>query len=167
MPGGLLGFLAILVFTVFCIISLIIITNTVISNPLKMIDGHTMKLAQGDVPAENLVSHGLPEIRNVEENLGKLTRAIQEKVDFATSLNEGILDTPFTQAGDNDVLGRQLVRFQQKIRETAEIQAKTDAETMRRRYINEGLANFAAILRTSSDSISQLGDAFIKNLSNT
>jgi len=158
------GFLAILLLTVLCIILLIVITNTFISKPLVNIAGHTLRLAGGVIPPEPLVSHSLPEIRQVETNLGILTKALQEKVDFTGSLNEGILDKTLTLAGENDALGNQLAHFQQKIRETASLQAKNDEEAMRRRYINEGLANFSAILRTSSDNITRLGDDFIREL---
>lgn len=158
------GFLAVLLFTVFCIVLLIVITNAFISKPLVNIAGHTLRLAGGVIPADPLVSQSLPEIRQVETNLGILTKALQEKVDFTGSLNEGMLDKTLTLAGENDALGNQLARFQQKIRETASLQAKNDEEAMRRRYINEGLANFSAILRTSSDNITRLGDDFIREL---
>jgi len=158
------GFLAVLLLTVFCIMLLIVITNAFISKPLLNIAGHTLRLAGGEIPPDPVVSQSLPEIRQVETNLGKLTKALQEKVDFTGSLNDGILDTTLTPAGENDALGNQLARFRQKIRETAAMQAKNDEEAMKRRYINEGLANFSAILRTSSDNITRLGDDFIREL---
>ncbi len=44
------------------------------------------------------------------------------------------------------------------------MQKKNEEENAKRRYINEGLAKFAEILRTQSNDIHLLGDAFIREI---
>ncbi len=80
--------------------------------------------------------------------MNELVKELQKKTDFTRSLNENNLDIQLTPAGPRDELGRELNALQQKMTDTANVQKSNEEENARRRYINEGLARFAEILRT-------------------
>jgi PAS domain S-box-containing protein len=144
--------------------TLIIITTQGITRPLTSAITFLHRLVAGEVPSQPLTVEGIVEISQIGTSLNDLVKELQIKTDFARSLNENNLDVRFVFSGPNDILGRELHTLQQKMKDTAELQGKNDDENAKRRYINEGLAQFAEILRTRSNDIHLLGDAFIREI---
>jgi PAS domain-containing protein len=153
----------IFLFTAFCIVLLVFITHHGITNPLRRTALAMEKLAAGDL-SDSSFAQGLPEIQRIDTALVHAINGLKEKAGFARTLNEGNLLSEMNLLGEHDLLGRELSQLQQKIRETADLQKRNDEATMKRRYINEGLAKFADILRTRSNDINLLGDSFIREI---
>ncbi len=147
-----------------CIYFVLGIVGRQVFLPLKRLGGFAQKLAQGELPEEKVMPGKVPEMIVLQENLGKHVLGLHDKVDFTRSMNEKRNDARLTLAGENDVLGKELLVLQQQILETAELQLKNEEENLRRRYINEGLAKFGDILRSKSNDIHALGDAFIREI---
>ena len=158
-----LRYTTIFLFTAFCIVLLVFITRQGITNPLRLTALAMEKLASGDL-SDNTFAQGLPEIIKIDAALVRTITGMKEKAEFARTLNEGNLSSVMNLLGEHDILGRELSQLQHKIRETAELQKRNDEATMKRRYVNEGLAKFADILRTRSNDISLLGDSFIREI---
>ncbi len=146
------------------IIVLILITNSTITGPLSKTSAYLRQIATGELPAQTLAEEGLPEIRQVDHVLNELVTELKKKTDFARSLNENNLDIQLSPSGPRDELASELNALQQKMTDTADLQKKNEEENAKRRYINEGLAKFAEILRTQSNDIHLLGDAFIRDI---
>lgn len=159
----LFRYLTLVSFTVVCIIGLVLITSLGITNPLKRTAQAMEKLAAGDL-SENTFDNGLPEIRRIDNAITEAITGLNQKAAFARSLNEDNLALEMNLLGEHDLLGRELSQLQQKMSKTEELQKRNDESNMKRRYINEGLAKFADILRTNSNDINLLGDSFIREI---
>jgi PAS domain-containing protein len=152
------------IFTIACIVLLILITTFGITRPLKSAAGFVEKLASGNLPEDGFVPEGLPEIKEIDHNLIKMVRGLKEKVDLARSLNRNDLNFRLNLCGPQDVLGLELNSLQKQMIDAADLQKKNELENTQRRYINEGLAKFGEILRTRSNDIHGLGDVFIREI---
>jgi PAS domain S-box-containing protein len=161
---SIIRFLVISIFTLACIILLILITTHGITHPLKSATKYLEILSSGDLPQEPLVPEGLPEIRKIDDGLIKMVQGIQEKVELTRSLNQNDLNFRLTLSGPRDVLGLELNQLQKQMLDAAALQKKNDEENTQRRYINEGLARFSEILRARSNDIHALGDVFIREI---
>jgi PAS domain S-box-containing protein len=157
-------YVVIALITICGIIVLILVTNSTITRPLSKTAAYLGQIAAGELPQKAADEDGLIEIQQVDHAMNELVKELKKKTDFAISLNENNLDIQLTPAGPHDELGRELNALQQKMTDTANVQKNNEEENARRRYINEGLARFAEILRTRSNDIHSLGDAFIRDI---
>jgi len=151
-------------FTICGIILLILVTNNTITSPLSKTATYLSQVVTGELPELAVVEEGLPEICQIDHAVNELVKELKKKTDFTRSLNENNLDIQLNPSGPHDDLARELNLLQQKMMDTASMQKKNDEENAKRRYINEGLARFAEILRTQSNDIHLLGDAFIREI---
>lgn len=157
-------YIILVLITICGIIVLIMITNRTIIRPLSKSAAYLSQVVIGELPAQTVVEGGLPEIQQVNHAMNGLVTELKKKTDFTRSLNENNLDIQLSPSGPNDELARELNELQQKMTDTADVQKKNEDENAKRRYINEGLAKFAEILRTQSNDIHLLGDAFIRDI---
>jgi PAS domain-containing protein len=135
-----------------------------IVDPLKQLASFCRKLTIGEFPDETIAVGNLPDMHIIKESLEKHVSSLREKLAFANTINQDMINTRLTLSGEHDLLGIELIKLQQKILVTAEKQTKNDEENMTRRYINEGLAKFGNILRSTNDDFNALGDAFIREI---
>lgn len=133
-------------------------------DPLKKLAAYASRLSLGELPEEKLIMGNHVDMKVAVESLYKHVQSIKEKVSFTKALNEDKLDHSLTLAGENDLLGSELLQLQKKILENNQKQARNEEENAIRRYMNEGVAKFADILRTTSNDIQLLGDTFIKEM---
>ncbi len=157
-------YVIIVLITICGIIFLIVITNRVITTPLSTTAAYLGDIAAGKLPAQPLSEEGLPEIKQVDHAVNELLIELKKKTDFTRSLNENNLGIQLIASGPHDELAGELNSLQKKMTDTADVQRMNDVENAKRRYINEGLAKFAEILRTQSNDIHLLGDAFIREI---
>jgi methyl-accepting chemotaxis protein len=161
---SIVKYLVLAAFVTFAIFLAIMIVRAMITAPLEGIMASVQKLAAGDLSDAEIKPGRLPELIAIKEFLLQAIRGFQEKLSFTRSINQGSLDISLADLGKADDLGRELVGLQQKLVEDAKEQTKNNEENLRRRYINEGLAKFADILRGKSNDIELLGDSFIREM---
>jgi hypothetical protein len=89
----------------------------------------------------------------VAESLQQHVESLKGKFNFTKSLNEDQLDQSLLISGEKDSLGTELIGLQKKILENNQKQVRNEEDNMIRRYMNEGLAKFADILRTKNSEI--------------
>jgi PAS domain S-box-containing protein len=147
-----------------CIFLYIRFSGKVFFDPLKVVSARAHQMAQGELPDVKIMAGRLPDMITLQESLEKLVAGLRDKVAFTRSLNDKKMDTRLALLGDNDLLGLELADLQQKIIDAEAQQLKNEEENLRRRYINEGLAKFAEILRAKSNDLNALGDAFIREM---
>jgi PAS domain-containing protein len=133
-------------------------------DPLRKIAFFTQKLSAGEFPDHDFAVGNLADMLIVKEGLKKHVSHLVDKFNFTRALNEDRLDEKLTLSGENDLLGRELTGLQQKIAESKRTQEKNEQDNLVRRYMNEGLAKFADLLRSKNNDINSLGDAFIREI---
>lgn len=140
------------------------ITRFSIIDPLRQIASFTRKMASGELPDEAMNLGNMPFITEIQDNLRKHIGNLQVKSAFIQAINHDDLNAQLAVAGDQDLLGAELLLLQKKIAETAEKQSLNEEENQKRRYMNEGLAKFSEILRSKSNDVAGLGDTFIREI---
>ncbi|MBN1144445.1 MAG: GAF domain-containing protein [Bacteroidales bacterium] len=135
-----------------------------IVDPLKQLAGFAQKIARGEFPDDAVSCGNLSDMQDIKNSLDEHVVSLRNKYAFTSAMNQDILDTTLDLQGENDDLGHELIRLQKKISDTAEKQARNEEDNLKRRYMNEGLARFAEILRTKSNDLNLLGDNFIREI---
>ncbi len=133
-------------------------------DPLKKLAVFASRLSEGELPEDNLQAGSHADMKTTAVSLKKHVESLSEKLKFTRALNNDIFNEKLVLTGQKDELGGELVKLQQKIIENNDRRARNEADNMIRRYMNEGIAKFADLLRTSSSDITMLGDAFIREI---
>ena len=154
----------ILMLIVAFVLTLVVMSNRSVFNPLSQLALITENLSKGHLPEDLQFSSELNAMKSIKQHITKIVKMLREKVAFTKALNEGKNNINIQDSGENDILARELIILKEKLTETAEIQIKNETENQIRRYSNEGLAKFSEILRTSSNDIQALGDVIIKEI---
>ena len=136
----------------------------IIYQPLSKILDHTSIMKSGKNPEEPLKINTEDEFNLISEHLNSVVSMLNEKTTFVKALNQGNLEAKLTLSDEEDLLGKELLDIQINTQRAAAERQKHDEETAKRRYINEGLAKFSEITHARYDQISNLTDAFIKEL---
>ncbi len=160
--SGLTGYVLIFVLFLFGLFWLLKISHKIIITPLEKTMHYVDEVSRGLLPDKSLEVNTDNEFNTIAGKLNRLVNNLKDKFSFIKALNESNFDISLNQIDEQDILGNELVEIRKKIVQTSEEQAKNNEDNMRRRYINEGLAKFAEILRTSNN-IQALGDNFIQN----
>ncbi|MFO7369486.1 MAG: GAF domain-containing protein [Bacteroidales bacterium] len=135
-----------------------------IVDPLQQLAGFAKKIARGEFPDDAVSCGNLPDMHDIKDSLDKHVVSLRSKHAFTSAMNQDILDVTLDLPDENDELGQELIRLQKKISENVEKQARNEEDNLKRRYMNEGLARFAEILRTKSNDLTILGDNFIREI---
>jgi PAS domain S-box-containing protein len=133
-------------------------------DPLRQILGFTRKMANGEFPEQSIAVGKLIDMQYIKEALDKHIASLKDKFAFIQALNKDDFNAKLVISGETDLISKELVHLQQKIIEANEKQAKNEKDNLVRRYMNEGLARFADILRSKNNDMQTLGDAFIREL---
>ncbi|MBN2482314.1 MAG: GAF domain-containing protein [Bacteroidales bacterium] len=159
----LTGYLLVLIIFSACVVWLMNASVKLIVQPLSKAIAFSDQISRGILPEKELELKTGSELGILAGKLNQVVSKMKDKLYFIKALNEKKFDVSLTHIDDQDKLGNELLSVQKKMVETTEEQAKNNAENMRRRYINEGLARFAEILRMNNNDIHTLGDNFIQN----
>ncbi|MEE4197758.1 MAG: GAF domain-containing protein [Bacteroidales bacterium] len=145
-------------------LAIYIITKN-ISDPIQKITGLLKKLALGktNIKMDLEVKSG-DEIEEMADSLKRSLVSLNEKTAFANHIGQGDLDYDFKLSSEEDELGQALVNMRNSLLKAREEEKKRKAEDQKRRWVNEGLAKFADILRSNNDNLKTLGHDIIKNL---
>jgi methyl-accepting chemotaxis protein len=153
------------------IIGLILLTAVVwliannISQPVEKITQTLKKLAQGKIDASLKTEIDTnDEINEMTKALNTSIDELNKKADFASNIGQGNLNYDFESLGEEDHLGKSLIEMRDSLKKAREEEEKRKIEDEKRRWINEGLAKFADILRQSNDDLEKLSYAIITNL---
>ncbi|MEA2107611.1 MAG: GAF domain-containing protein [Bacteroidota bacterium] len=145
-------------------LAIYIITKN-ISDPIQKITGFLKKLAQGQTNIKmNLNVNSGDEIEEIANSLQTSIKSLNEKTEFANHIGKGDLDYDFKLSSDDDELGKALVNMRNSLLKAREEEKNRKIEDQKRRWVNEGLAKFADILRSNNDNLKILGHDIIKNL---
>ncbi|QQS51449.1 MAG: GAF domain-containing protein [Bacteroidota bacterium] len=104
------------------------------------------------------------ELGNTMEVFNKLNDRIKTAGEFAVSLGENKLETPFASDSDNDSLALALNTLREKlITNKSELEQRI-REDAKHNWMNQGIAKFNDLLRQSNNDINNLAYIVIENL---
>jgi len=136
-----------------------------ISNPIEKVTNRLGELSKGRID-ENMklqLSTG-DELEEMANALNTSIDELNKKNEFAQNLGTGKLDYQFQASGKEDELGHSLLEMRESLQKAREEEEKRKIEDEKRRWVNEGLAKFADILRQNNENLEQLSYEIIRNL---
>lgn len=157
---SLVAALIVSVVYVFIILQLLVKIRT----PLSQIVNFIHDLTKGKLTNQQLSADVSYEFFSINEDLNKLNAAWKEKKTFVDDLLKQKFKADITLQGKGDAFGKTLLALKENMRKAREEQLKHAKENELRRYHNEGVAKFASVLRMSSDDLTKLSDAFIREI---
>jgi HAMP domain-containing protein/GAF domain-containing protein len=123
-------------------------------------------LSQGNIAVEIK-----PELLKRDDELGKLANAMNTLVKglngaavFAKEIGKGNLKAKFQLLGKKDLLGKSLVKMQQRLQKAKKEELALQEEDRNNRFITEGLATFGEVLRSDNQDIKQFSYAIMMKL---
>ncbi|HKL09167.1 MAG TPA: GAF domain-containing protein [Bacteroidales bacterium] len=156
----IVGFIGILLLS----LAIYVITKN-ISDPIQKITELLKKLALGQTNLKmDLSVNSGDEIEEMADSLQRSVESLNEKTEFANQIGKGDLDQEFKLSSDEDELGKALVNMRNSLLKAREDEKRRKEDDQKRRWVNEGLAKFADILRSNNDDLDNLGHDIIKNM---
>ncbi|KPK88202.1 MAG: hypothetical protein AMS27_00145 [Bacteroides sp. SM23_62_1] len=155
-------------FIVILLSASILITYTIflsisIKDPLRRLNSFIKALVLGRLPGE-ISDEGNDEIYEINMMLGNFTGNLKEKARFAGEIGRKQEDVTLPLLSEEDILGNALIEMGKYLQAARNEDQKHQAESEKRRWINEGLAKIEEILRIHSNDLNILADKVIQNL---
>ncbi len=135
-----------------------------IRTPLSTISNVIHDLTKGKLTTHKLSSEVSFEFTGIYEDLNNLNLSWKEKKTFVDDLLKQKFKADITLQGKHDTFGKTLLALKENMRKAKEEQLQHAQENEMRRYHNEGVAKFAAVLRTDTADLTKLADAFIREI---
>ncbi|MBI9054864.1 MAG: GAF domain-containing protein [Bacteroidales bacterium] len=156
----LVGIIGILLMAV-----VIAIIGKSITNPLTKITSLLKHLANGHIDEKMRIKiESGDEIEEMADALNSSIEGLNNKVDFANNIGKGDLDHEFELLSTEDVLGQSLLEMRDSLIKADKENNLRKQEDEKRRWLNEGLAQFADILRQNNDNLENLATEIIMSL---
>lgn len=150
---------------IFLLSLVIYIITKNISDPIQRITEFLKELAIGKTNSKfDLDVKSGDEIEEMTKALKTSIAGLNLKTDFANNIGSGNLDYEFNLLSDDDQLGQALVNMRDSLKKAKKDEQERQIEDQKRRWINEGLAKFADILRQNNNNLKKLSNEIIKNL---
>lgn len=154
------GLIGLLVLT-----TLIYLASKVVVDPILSITGILKRVSKGHISQDmKLAINSTDEIGEMAEALNISLDGLKRKVDFATSIEKGNLESEFSLLGNEDLLGKALLDMRNSLKKAKVDEDKRKKDDEKRRWTNEGLAKFGELLRQNNDNIEELSKLIIKEL---
>lgn len=137
----------------------------IIVPPLHRLKHTTGNIARGDVdPSLQLDIQTGDEIEELSSSLNQFIEGYAEKINFASSISQGNLQTELKLMSEEDHLGKSLLQMRDSLSKAREDEKQREEEERKRRWANEGVAKFADLLRKNNDDLEKLSYSIISNL---
>lgn len=154
-----------------CLLGLIILTVVIwfisknITDPVVKITEILKSLAKGKIDESLLMDvKTKDEIGEMTLALNTSIQGLKKKATFANQIGSGNIDFKLDLVSEDDQLGQSLINMRNSLLKAKSEEEKRKIEDKKRRWINEGLAKFAEILRKNNNDVDILANEIIKNL---
>ena len=150
------------------ILSLVIyLVSRNITNPIEQVTDRLNRLSKGHIdPNMKLQLSTGDEIQEMATALNTSIDELNKKNEFAQKIGSGELEADYQMLSDDDQLGQSLIDMRNSLKQARQEEEKRKVEDEKRRWVNEGLAKFADILRQNNDNLEELSYQIISNLVN-
>jgi PAS domain S-box-containing protein len=136
-----------------------------ITGPVTKVTNTLKRLANGEIDEKmKLQIQTGDELQEMSEALNTTIDGFNKKNEFANHLGNGYLDYDLTLLSNKDELGKSLIEMRDSLKKAREEEEKRKEEERKRQWINEGLTQFADLLRQHNDDLQKLSDEIIKQL---
>ncbi|NOQ25493.1 MAG: GAF domain-containing protein [Bacteroidales bacterium] len=154
-----------------CFLGLILLTVVIwlisknITDPVIKITEILKSLAKGKIDESLLMDvKTKDEIGEMALALNTSIQGLNKKTAFANQIGSGNIDFKLDLVSEDDQLGQSLINMRNSLLKANSEEEKRKIEDEKRRWINEGLAKFAEILRNNNNDLNILANEIIKNL---
>lgn len=154
-----------------CFLGLILLTVVIwlisknITDPVIKITEILKNLAKGKIDQSLLMNiKTKDEIGEMALALNTSIQGLNKKTAFANQIGSGKIDFKLDLISTEDQLGQSLINMRNSLLKAKSEEEKRKIEDEKRRWINEGLAKFAEILRKNNNDVNILANEIIKNL---
>jgi PAS domain S-box-containing protein len=107
---------------------------------------------------------GRDEIASMVRSVNLLIEDYTKKTRFSAEIQEGNLDTELHDIPEDDRLGQSLIGLRDKLKQAKRESEEREKEEQKRRWTNEGIAQFADLLRRNHDRLEDLSYSIISSL---
>jgi len=128
---------------------------------IRGITGNLDKLASGNIP-EDLKIQKNNEFSTVNTNLNKLFQYLRNLTEVARKIGNKDFSTDFKPLSNSDELGKAMVNLQDNLRQADIDEKKYKKEEQERSWTSDSIARINDILRSSTESIEDLGFELIQ-----
>lgn len=135
----------------------------IIRENIKRVMKNSKKVAAGVID-DKTDEAGLYEFSDVNTELGNIQSYLYERNSFVKDILNNTFNGDLEQKSNADLLSENLNALKSRMIREQEERKTADEENEKRRYLNEGLAKFADIMRNNSNDTTALGDNLIKEL---
>ncbi|PLX02321.1 MAG: hypothetical protein C0594_12085 [Marinilabiliales bacterium] len=157
--GIIFGFIGLLIIAV-----LIYFISKYIAKPIHDITGVLQEVSKGTLRfPKRKKDYSITEITEMDTALKKSLDGLLKKATFANNIGQGNLEQNLDMEGKKDELGKALNEMRDSLAKARDEEVIRQKEDEKRRWVNEGLAHFADILRKYSD-LEELSYQIIKEL---
>jgi PAS domain-containing protein len=159
-------FLSLVLFLLLAIIFSLIIRNiqNIVVSPLIQSVDFSFQLSKGKLLQKELSPDFKDEFNKLADNLNTINHSLKEKSKFVDGLLKQNFASDLILQGKSDTLGKTLLALKEDMRKAREEQVRHAEENNLRRFLNEGVAKFADLLRSNSDDLEKLSDVFTREL---
>lgn len=124
--------------------------------PIIDIRDNMINLSKGNFP-EEVYYENVDEIKETTQAMNNLVTRLKHSTEFSQRIGQGDLNAPFDYDKGEDVLSRSLVSMRDSL-------VNIERENEKRKWVTEGLALHAEIIRKNNESLKATCQAFISNL---
>ena len=121
------------------------------------------QLSMGRIPTP-IADPRHDEVGLIADRLNQHAAHLAQTTEFVRSIGNTQAQANFQALGPNDTLGHALIDLRNDLDSKHQQEQQRQQEDSIRRWTNEGIAKFAAILQHSTDDLQSLGDEIIQNL---
>jgi HAMP domain-containing protein len=126
------------------IFSIFLVLNNLIIDPLQKIKSISLQFSKGKFSNKIVINNINDEIGQISQSINNLIDNINKASNFANCIGRNELESNLIPLSDEDILGHSLLTMRNNLKDFSNKEAK-------RRWINEGLAKFTEIIRSTED----------------
>jgi len=98
------------------------------------------------------------------DSLNRFSDHYREKIHFVSEIAEGNTEVSLQQEDENDHLAQALLKVRDSLKEAKEERERREIEEKKRRWVNEGIAKFADLIRRNHENLEELSYSIISEL---
>lgn len=138
-----------------------------ITQPIKHIHHAFSKLAEGKIDINaKLDVHTGDELEQIAGSANALIDNLDRMMAFAIEIGKGNLNVPFKKISHNDVFGEALLKMRASLETSHEHDQIRKIEEQKERWSNDGIAQFAELLRRNYTNMEEFAHTLITHLVN-
>lgn len=135
----------------------------IMKDNIKRVISNAKKVSAGVID-DKTDEKGIYEFSVVNKELGNIQSFLSERNSFVKNMLYNTFNGDLELKSSADLLSENLNALKDRMIKEQEERKKADEDYEKRRYLNEGLAKFADIMRSNSNDTTALGDNLIKEL---